>query len=237
MDQQSFNAWIQAIVERIENNHLRDALEKSQQLKQYVISEHLPFPEQVGLSRFYEFKCLYALEQYKNALDLLKTPETVNVIVNVKQKAWMNFIGAEISLKLGLTDDIVFFGKECIQIHLENNDMPSALVCANKVCSYLAQLEKDILNTDFALFLIDNGDRENDFPAVLNGYAWLLDNITFSNNPALIMRIVSDYDHLNEISETVDSEDLYDILDRIENAEWFNKGKEKKKPIKLDLGL
>ncbi len=238
MDEEQFNINMTELSQNDENEHYNESFEQAHALKEEVLKEVNPDPFQIGWALFYEFKGLYKIKKYEEAYNLLNSTKPYVYMLTDKNASWMQSVGAELAMHLGRPEDIIRHGQNCIDLRLEAKNLDSAFSCANNVCLFLKQIQKISLNSEFAKLFIKLG---KDYPGrVLRGYEHLVDNIEVSQNMELIHYVRKGLPELKTMKVGVGSElqyELFDLINKIETAEWYRKSINEQDRHKFDLGV
>jgi ankyrin repeat protein len=238
VDKEQFNINMTELSQNDKNECYKESFEQAHALKEEVLKEVNPDPSQIGWALFYEFKGLYKIKKYEEAYDLLNSTKPYIYMLTENNASWMQSVGAELAMHLGRPKDIIRHGQECIDLRLKANNLDSAFSCANNVCLFLKQIQEVSLNSEFAKLFIKLGEA---FPGrVLQGYKHLVDNIEVSQNMELIHYVIKRLPALKTMKVGVGSEiqyELFDLINKIETAEWYRKSINEQARHKFDIGV
>lgn len=133
-------------------------------------------PKLLGWLRYYEFRCLYELRAFKEAVDLFRHPEPVPCHVPLKNAAWMHSVAAECAAMMGRAEDVVRWAERAFELRKADGDAAGMAMALNTACLLLERIGRSDLNTPFADRMIELGLRTGAENAVIEGVMRLLEN-------------------------------------------------------------
>lgn len=142
MQVERIHQTLTTITEALSTGATKKALRLARQLARDMLASPPVDPELFGWARFYEIKCLYCLEQYPEALEVLETEPPVEYAMTAKNVAWLFSVGSELAMHLGRVDDVLDYGRRCLEIRRHLGDVEGIQQCASTVRTLLARLDK-----------------------------------------------------------------------------------------------
>lgn len=133
-------------------------------------------PKLLGWLRYYEFKCLYELRAFKEAVDLFRHPEPAPVDIPLKNAGWMHSVAAECAAMMGRAEDVVRWMERACELRRADGDGAGMAMALNTACLLLERIGRSDLNTPFADRMIELGLKTGAENAVIEGVVRLLDN-------------------------------------------------------------
>lgn len=222
MKPEAFDGRMQSLVESFESGEHRISLDEARRLKRDLLAAGAVDPLQLGWARFYEFKSLCELKEYRAAYDLLASTERAPFAVSSKNAAWMFSVGAELAMHLGMPEEVVRFAGLCLENREKREDLPGCLMAASAACILLGRLGREDLNAPFARRLVDHGRRHGVADALHEGYRHLLANLEKSRSADLIREVAAGLGELRALlGKETDQLRLYETIDRIESSGWY----------------
>lgn len=189
MTKKTFDKEIAAITEAFQDADLELCVKRAAALKKKLILEKKKDPEQVGWARYFEFRSLYALEDWKGGLKVLEDPKTRKDISNEKNDAWMHSVGAEMAMRLGRFKDIVRHSQRAVELRSKTGEKESLLLAADSACYLLKEAGHPELNNSFAKLLMTEG-KTSDIPKAVNdGVQYARANVAVSGDKELVALI------------------------------------------------
>lgn len=133
-------------------------------------------PRQLGWLRYFEFKCLYELRAFKEAVELFRRPEAAPYFIALKNAAWMHSVAAECAAMMGHAEDVVRWAERAYELRKADGDAAGMAMALNTACLLLERIGRSDLNTPFADRMIELGLRTGAENAVIEGVMRLLEN-------------------------------------------------------------
>jgi len=231
MEDEEFIKFFEKLKQIRVSHKYEDALsilqEQNRRLFQYQEQGiHIPkLSEKIGWIEFHEYTNLFVLKRNEEAWEVLqRILKNFPNFIPAQQLAWMFSSAGELAVLIhheDAADDIVRFGRTCMEIRIECEFWEEACRGVWATCSFLEVVGRNDLNAEFAITLIEIAGNHKVKEHVILGYEFLLKNID-TNGPNVdeaINFIVQNYDDLLEFQ-------LNDILERITSSPWFPKATE-----------
>lgn len=180
-----FNKEIAAVTEAFSDGDLELCAKRARALRKKLVSEKKKDSEQVGWARYWEFRSLYALEDWKGGLKVLEDPATQKDVSSEKNDAWMHSVGAEMAMRLGRFKDIVRLSQRAVELRAKAGEKESVLLAADSACYLLKEAGHPELNSSFAKLLMVEGKTSDVRKAVKDGVRYARANVAVSGNKEL----------------------------------------------------
>jgi hypothetical protein len=133
-------------------------------------------PRLLGWLRYYEFKCLYELRRFREAVDLFRRPEPSPFHLPLNIAAWMHSAAAECAAMMGRAEDVVRWAERAVELRRADGDGAGTATALNTACLLLERIGRADLNTPFADRMIELGLRTGAESAVIAGVMRLLES-------------------------------------------------------------
>ena len=146
-------------------------------------------PLRLGWLRYCEFKALFELEAWAEAVELFRRPEPKPFALTPKNAAWMHAAAAECAARLGRAEDVVRWAERCYELRRAGGDLLGAAQSLNTACLLLERMGRSDLNTPFADRLIELGLEVGAEQAVIQGVLRLLENYEARKRTAVRRRL------------------------------------------------
>lgn len=161
---------------RMAEGRAREAYDLAASAKERILAEREIDPRLLGWLRYYQFKCLFELRAFKEAVDLFRRPEPAPFHLPLKNAAWMHAAAAECAAMMGRAEDVVRWGERAVELRLADGDGAGTAKALNAACLLLERVGRPDLNTPFADRLIELGLRTGAESAVIEGVLRLLES-------------------------------------------------------------
>lgn len=155
--------------------------------------------ELLGWVRYYEFRNLLALEDWKAIDDLYRAREPLAYAMPLKNAAWVCSVAGEAAARLGDAEQVVRRLRRCYRMRMKDRDLESAFHALQTGCVLLKRIGRADLNTGFADRLIEVGIRLHLPEAVLRGYTVLMDNYEASPRTTVRRRLKTGRERLPDV--------------------------------------
>jgi ankyrin repeat protein len=209
------------ITEALDAGLEEKAFELARRLKLEMLCDSPVDPVLYGWARFYELKSLYCLERHREAFELLEQNEPVEYAMTSRNVAWLYSVGSELAMRLGRVDDVIAYGRRCLEIRRAAKDTVAIAQCASTVCVLLDKLGRPEQNTEFALELLSAGQHTGAEQWLLRGARALLDNVARSGAPALRAKLVTLVNTLRSLHDDGASDSASELSRRITSSQWY----------------
>lgn len=174
-----------------------------------------------GWARFYEIKSLYLLRRWAEALERMEGSEPAGYAMPQKNVAYLSSLASEMAYHLGQVDDVVRYGRRCLELRREAGDVSSMVQCASTVCHLLSELGRDELNTEFSLTLLEVARQSGAERPLLLGARRLLANVEKSGAPELRRRLAQLVDRLRQLHDDAWSGEAIELAGTISRSDWY----------------
>lgn len=227
MDTTVFDARMSAVVEAFNQENFEESLGAALELKHDLIAQaQLPGSThgteesiQLGWARFYEFKSLFAQENFQGVYELLTRPEEFTFTIGVKNAGWMYSVGAECAMRIGRTDHIAEFGEKCFEFRQQLEDDPmSVFQCVQTVLTLLDEARRPELYRPWAVRLIAIGIQHGADRPVIAGVDRLLDHYDATQDAATAQIIRDARTTLAELCAGEFSDEATETLERLDRV-------------------
>jgi ankyrin repeat protein len=236
MDATAFDVRMKEIAGRFEADDFPQSLQLARTLKRDLLDGSAVDPLQLGWARYYEFKSLFALKDYRGTYDLLNAPERVPFAVSSRNAAWMSSVGAECAMHLDIPDEVVRLAGRCLEGRELLKDLEGQLMAAATACRLLEMIHREDLNDRFARELVRLGRKHSIPNALHEGYRHLIANVGKTGREDLVREVAERADELYGLfGQDTDPLELHKTIHRIESADWYVNAISPDKRRRIDL--
>lgn len=159
----------------MDNKNYPVALRMISEIKEEMLSSEACDPSLLGWVVFFEFKCLYKLERYDDALNQADEKLTAPYTMTPNNAAFRASMCSELCVRAGRpVEQVVAFGTESFLRRVQGDNVIHTLKTLSTSCTLLELRDAEDKAEDFARNMIELGAKGKADVPVLKGYISLL---------------------------------------------------------------
>lgn len=174
-EQKSFEDRIDKLNELIQSNNLVEALQVARSIKEEMLLNSPCDPAHLGWVLFFEFKCLYELGEYEQALEQAQATQPVIYTLTAGNAAFRASVCSELCVRCAKpVATLVAFGEEAFKERSRGGNPIYALQSLQTSCNLLELRDAEDKAQGFARQMIEIGaEHQADVP-VIKGFLVLM---------------------------------------------------------------
>ena len=204
----------------MENKNYPVALRQVTEIKKDMLSSESCDPSLLGWVVFFEFKCLYKLERYDDALEQAAEKLSSPYKMTPNNAAFRASMCSELCVRAGRpVEDVIAFGTESFLRKVQGDNVLHTLRTLTTSCTLLELRDAEDKAEDFARNMIEIGAKAKADVPVLRGYISLMRGKLRAGKDAEVRPIVDElFGIIRELPKSNQRAELMSEVARLETS-------------------